>query len=169
VNETLTLTFESSIQRLLVLYHFRPLENIHLPPPRSSRNNMTCKDVSRNNQHDDERLLVLLLLEANEVGQPHNHRHDDGCRRIYCDPCGNRDLDSRYGAGDHYTNCKSCRNAVCYKKNLEWCHKCFELCLGCQSNECPKSDDVRLLFVFSGQLNKTTSRAKLESIASIFA
>lgn len=35
-------------------------------------------------------------------GPHHNHRRDDGSRRVFCSSCGHRDIDWRYHIGDYY-------------------------------------------------------------------
>lgn len=108
----------------------------------------------RSDECSSHRSKLAKLTQLNELlvisKQHHNHRRDDGCGRIYCTDCGNRDMDSRFylkgakvaieATGSKYIDCKGCNKTIHCSTDLGWCHKC-SLCLWCQKGKhCPNDD-----------------------------
>jgi hypothetical protein len=114
----------------------------------------------------DNATRISIAVEKSKAH--HNFREDDGCARIYCTECCNRDIDSRYSNGDKYTRCFCCDKMVYYKRDLGWCHKC-SLCTDCQrsNSECPANRQVSSSH---GGMSSTTAELEkklLECITSI--
>ena len=116
------------------------------------------------------------VVEALErAKQHHNFRDDDGAGRIYCATCGSRDYDSRWYDNTHYcshckgrsreekryTDCKSCKKIIHYKKDLGWCHKCSK-CLQCQDPKCPNDGYVSCDYSYWHMNEKPTTTKQLE-------
>lgn len=92
--------------------------------------------------------IKSLEQQVVESKKHHNFRRDDGCGRIYCVDCDNRDIGLDlldYGnvarpLSTRFHTCNKCNCEIYYKPNLDWCHKC-QWCKSCQEySGCPAAN-----------------------------